>query len=119
MKVTNRRDFFKIASAAAATTAFPAVAAHHEPSISVEAEIMVHAEEILRLLKKSAPDDAYLKGFQFTCMDGEINPDSVWSTVQLTNHNLAHMRPAVRPGWREQTIRIVGNTSATSIVEAV
>ena len=72
------------------------------PGADFERDLMNHARYITKVLRDSAPEGSWVKGFQFFCADGEMREDTIWGTVMLPDYNLAHTRPAVFDGWRSQ-----------------
>jgi hypothetical protein len=52
------------------------------------------------ILSNHRPAGAMIKGFQFHCLDGEIDHVTIWATVVTPDYRLLHARPAVYNGWR-------------------
>jgi hypothetical protein len=70
------------------------------PCGEMDRALVAGARCIEVLLKKAAPQRAWIKGYSFRCVGGELDPESIWATIQLENYELAHARPAVFGGWR-------------------
>lgn len=64
-----------------------------------ESQILHHAREIHRVLAETQPEGAWLRGFYFSCVGGDLIETSVWASTQH-EHKLMHARPAVLASWR-------------------
>lgn len=69
-------------------------------ALSAENDILSHAVAIHRALKANVPEGAWVNGFQFRCVDGEIVTETIWASAMTDNYLLIHARPAVYDGWR-------------------
>jgi hypothetical protein len=104
----SRRNLLLAAPAVLAATMTGAAVAAEMPDDwrpdveTVEQAIIAHVREIMVLLRETAPVGAWMRGFQFSCVDGEISPETIWASAQRADDfNLIHARPAVFEGWRE------------------
>ena len=101
MRNLTRRTFMASAPKACLTASTMAQAAPALDLSNLSEDLLCHAVEINRLLERSKPEGANLKGVQWKITPGTID---LWASAITEAGRLWHIRAKHYDGWREQKV---------------